>query len=342
MLSIRYAILGFGNVGTALAAHIAERRELLAANYDLELRLAAVTDSTALVADPNGLDAFALVEWKESKRPLSEWPGAGALPSPDDLGRMVGCVVECLPTNLESGEPGLTWARAALRNGADVVFADKGPLAVALPDVEGFARSHGRFVGVSGTTGGALPSLTLGRHELVGTTVREISGVLNGTTNLMLTRMREGLSFEDALGEAVRLGIAEPDPRYDVEGWDTAVKILIITRALFDPSATLDRVDRRGIDTVSPGMLAEAAASGARIRLVGRSRRSGEGAVITVAPEIVGPDDPFYLLEGKKKSVRFVSDDFGDLCVIGGASGRRDVAAAMLKDMIFAALERAR
>jgi homoserine dehydrogenase len=342
MTVVRYAILGFGNVGTALAAHIEERRELLATNYRLDFRLVAVTDSSALVADPDGLDALALAAWKESKRRLADWPDARALPLPDELGAMADCVVECLPTNLETGEPGLTWARAALRGGADVVFADKGPLAVALPDVEAYARSLGRFVGVSGTTGGALPSLTLGRHELVGTTVREISGVLNGTTNLMLTRMREGLSFDDALAEAQRLGIAEPDPRYDVEGWDTAVKVLIITRALLDPSATLDRVDRRGIDTVGPEMLAEAAASGGRIRLVGRSRRSDSGAVITVAPEIVGPDDPFYLLEGKKKSVRFVSDDFGDLCVIGGASGRRDVAAAMLKDMIFASLERVR
>jgi homoserine dehydrogenase len=342
MHTIRYAILGFGNVGTALAAHVAERRGLLAADYDLDFRLAAVTDSTALVADPEGLDPLAVAHWKESKRRLAEWPGARPLPSPDELGGLVDCVVGCLPTNLETGEPGLTWARAALRNGADVVFADKGPLAVALPEVEAEAKSLGRFVGVSGTTGGALPSLTLGRHELVGTTVREISGVLNGTTNLMLTRMREGLTFDDALAEAQRLGIAEPDPRYDVEGWDTAVKILIITRALLDPSATLDRVDRRGIDTVAPETLAEAAAAGGRVRLVGRSRRTDAGAAITVAPEIVGPDDPFYLLEGKKKAVRFVSDDYGDLCVIGGASGRRDVAAAMLKDMIFAARERAR
>jgi homoserine dehydrogenase len=172
--------------------------------------------------------------------------------------------------------------------------------------------------------------------------VREVSGVLNGTTNLMLTRMREGLSFADALAEAQRLGIAEPDPRYDVEGWDTAVKILIIARALLDPDATLGRVDRRGIDTVTPELHAEAEKSGGRVRLVGRARRTDAGVVLTVAPEVVGPDDPFYLLEGKKKAARFVSDDFGELTVIGGASGRRDVAAAMLKDMIHAALERTR
>jgi homoserine dehydrogenase len=342
MTAVRYAILGFGNVGTALAAHVAERRELLAANYGLEFRLVAVTDSTALVADPDGLDALALAAWKESKRRLGEWPGARSLPSPDELAAAADCVVECLPTNLDTGEPGLTWARAALRRGADVVFADKGPLAVALPELEAEAASLGRFVGVSGTTGGALPTLTLGRHELVGTTVREIAGVLNGTTNLMLTRMREGLTFDDALAEAQRLGIAEPDPRYDVEGWDTAVKILIITRALLDPGARLDRVDRRGIDAVPQEMLAEAAASRGRVRLVGRSRRTDAGAAISVAPEIVGPDDPFFLLEGKKKAVRFLSDDFGDLCVIGGASGRRDVAAAMLKDMVFAARGRGR
>jgi len=158
----------------------------------------------------------------------------------------------------------------------------------------------------------------------------------------MLTRMREGVSFAEALAEAQRLGVAEPDPRYDVEGWDTAVKILIITRALVDPSASLAQIDRRGIDEVPREMLDEAAASGGRIRLVGRARRTDAGSEITVAPEIVAADDPFFLLEGKKKGVRFTSDDFGTLTVIGGASGRRDVAAAMLKDMIFAARERTR
>src|ERR1051325_5607002 len=164
-------------------------------------------------------------------------------PSPQERARGVQCVVDCLAPYLATGEPGLTWALAALRTGADVVFADKGPLAIALPEVEAEAERCGRAIGTSGTTAGALPTLTVARRELAGATLVEISGILNGTTNLILTRMRDGVAFDEALAEAQRAGVAEPDPRYDIEGWDTAVKFTILARGLLDPSFTLGRVD---------------------------------------------------------------------------------------------------
>jgi homoserine dehydrogenase len=152
---------------------------------------------------------------------------------------------------------------------------------------------------------------------------------------MILTLMRErGASFEEALAEAQRAGIAEPDPSYDVEGWDTAVKMTILARSLLDPSVSLRSVDRRGIDRVDPDLARMAREVGGRLRLVGRARRTAAGVAVTVAPEVVSPSDPFYLVEGPQKAARFVTDDLGEQVIMGGASGRRDVAAALLKDML--------
>jgi homoserine dehydrogenase len=303
MAVYRYVIVGYGNVGRALAEHVEERADRLAAVYGLEMRLAATVTSK------------------------------GEL-SPDDLAALApDCVAVCLPTNRETGEPGLSWSRGALAAGAGVVLADKGPALLALPELE--AARRGRFVGASATVGSALPTLALARRELAGAEIREISAILNGTSNMILTHMRErDASFADALAEAQRLGIAEPDPSYDVEGWDTAVKLTILARSLVDRSVSLADVDRRGIDALDPALVDEARATGGRIRLVGRARRDAGRTRLAVAPEAVAPDDPFFLVEGATKAARFVTDDLGTLVVTGGASGRRDVAAAMLKDML--------
>jgi homoserine dehydrogenase len=342
MRSVAYAIVGFGNVGAALARHVAERSARLAVTRRLELRLVAVVDSTATVVSAGGLDAAALAERRASGLRLAELPGVRAL-APDDLASLeLDCVVVCLPTDRETGEPGLTWARAALAAGAGVVLADKGPALLALPELEAEARRTGAFVGASATVGSSLPTLTVARRELAGAELREISAILNGTSNMILTRMREhGATFAEALEEAQRAGIAEPDPTYDVAGWDTAVKLTILARALLDPSLRLADVDRRGIDALDPDLARVAAETGGRVRLVGRARRESDCIRLTVAPEVVGPADPFYLVEGPFKAAKFATDDLGELVVMGGASGRRDVAAAMLKDMLEG-LERTR
>ena len=333
---LRLVIVGFGNVGSAVARHAAERAERLRERYEVDPRLVGAVDTTGAVWNESGLDGVALAEWRESGRRLREWAGASEPPSPPELlARGVDCSVVALPTNRVTGEPGLTWARAALEAGSHVVLADKGPALLALPELEAHAAARGLRVGASATVGSSLPTLTVARRELAGGEIREIAGILNGTTNMILTLMRDqGLSFDEALRRAQTAGIAEPDPSYDVAGWDTAVKLTILTRALLDPSVSLETVSRRGIDEIPDEVTAAAAEGAGRIRLVGRARRNDEGTRVTVAPEVVPPDDPFYLVEGALKAAKFVSDDFGQLVVLGGASGRRDVAAAILKDIV--------
>lgn len=335
---LRYAIVGFGNVGSALARHVHERRDRLAQRYGIDARLVGVADRTGYLSEPLGLDGAELATWRESGQRLSEHTGGHRHCGLEDvLAAGVDVVVVSLPTDRDTGKPGLTIARTAIDAGVHVVLADKGPALLALPELEREAAARGVSIGSSATVGSSLPTLTVARRELAGSEIHEIAAILNGTTNMILTTMRNSeVSFHEALGAAQRAGIAEPDPSYDTEGWDTAVKLTILTRALMDERATLDRVKRAGIDELDPEFVESARASGGRIRLVGRAVRTSSGVAVTVAPEVVGADHPFYFVDGSRKSVRFSTDDFGELVVTGGASGRRDVAAALLRDMLTA------
>ena len=333
---LRYAIIGFGNVGAALARHVHERADRVAQRYGVELRLVGVADSSGYLSQPSGLDGRELAAWREAGRRLAELEGGHKHCGLEDvLSGGVDVVVVSLPTDRDTGKPGLTVARAAIAAGAHVVLADKGPALLALPELEREAAARGVTIGASATVGAALPTLSVARRELAGAEISEIAAILNGTSNMILTSMRvDGVSFHEAVTQAQRAGIAEPDPSYDVQGWDTAVKLTILTRALIDERCTLDRVGRIGIDELEPEFVELANRTGGRIRLVGRAVRNPDGATVTVAPEIVGPDDPFYLVEGARKAVRFDTDDLGELVVTGGASGRRDVAAALLRDIL--------
>lgn len=336
MKLLRYAIVGFGNVGSALARHVDERSRRIAKRYGVEIRLVGVADSSGYLSKPSGLDGSELADWRESGRRLADLKGGHKFCVLDDvLAAGVDVVVLCLPTDRDTGKPGLSVSQKVIAAGSHVVLADKGPALLALPELEREAAAMNVTVGASATVGAALPTLSIARRELAGSKILEISAILNGTSNMILTMMREsGTSFHEAVAAAQRAGIAEPDPSYDTLGWDTAVKLTILTRSLMDEAASLDRVQRRGIDDLDPALVAYARESGGRIRLVGRSVLGAEGATVTVAPEVVGPDNPFFLVEGARKSVRFVTDDFGELVVTGGASGRADVAAALLRDIL--------
>ncbi|MBM4015609.1 MAG: hypothetical protein FJ293_11685 [Planctomycetes bacterium] len=337
-----FALLGFGNVGRALALHWQERRAAVAAELGIELALTAIVDRGAALHDATNLPVAALAKFKQDYGALAAWPGIGPALRPDELrARGVEGVVISLPTDLATGQPGLGWARAALDCGLDVILADKGPALHALPELEESAALAGASIGTSATTGSALPSLDVLRTWFGAARVTAIRAVLNGTSNLILTRLRQpGANYASALAEAQRAGIAEPDPRLDVEGYDTAIKLLILTRGLIDPTLTWDAVERRGITDLPPGAVAAAQGGPERLRLIGRAWRDGGRTRIVVTPELVAPGDPFHALDGAEKAVTFRSDDLGELTVSGGASSRTGTASALLRDLIAAAAAR--
>ncbi|HWQ33769.1 MAG TPA: homoserine dehydrogenase [Blastocatellia bacterium] len=336
---MKIAIIGFGNVGRAFAELIEQRRDWLRANYNEQMRVVGLSDRSGVIINADGLAVPALMQLKQSGRTL-ESAGAQAA-SPAEAVRLFAeagaqVLIETLPSGLKTeGEPAITFATEALSRGLHVVTANKAVLLFAGSKLEQLAADKGVRIAHSGATCAALPTLSFARRELVGVQITAIRGILNGTTNYILTRMNEdGLSFDAALAEAQARGIAEPDPRYDTEGHDSAAKLVILANALMNAEATLDDVSRTGIDALPQALLEEAQATKGAIKLIASARLNAGRVELSVRPQLVPPTDSLFAVRGSNKAVEFETDLYGTLLVAGGASSRTAVAATLLKDVI--------
>jgi len=337
-----FAICGFGNVGRALARHFDERRLRLRERFDVDLHLTWVIDSTGAVFAPEAINVEQAAHFKEDGGKLIDVSGARAYVSPDDI-RATGVegIVVSLPTDIELGQPGLSIARRSLGCGLDLILADKGPALHALAELEEQAGRNKLWLGTSAATGSTLPSLQVLRRWFAGARVEEISGVLNGTSNFVLTRMRErSVPFDEALADAQAQGIAESDPRLDVMGLDTAIKLVILARGLMSPTISLADLELAGITDLPETMVQAQSRLAGRIRLLGRAVVEQGRTRLSVAPILLPPEDPLYFVDGAQKAVRIRSDDLGAMTLSGGESSRTSTAAALLRDLLSAALER--
>ncbi len=247
----------------------------------------------------------------------------------------VDVVIEMTPTNKKTGEPGMTFISKSLENGINVVTSDKGPILLAYKKLNELAVKNNVQLGIGCTTGGALPSINGGMIDMAGSRILSIEGVLNGTTNFILKEMEDtGITYEVALKKAQEFGIAETDPTLDVEGWDTATKLLILTKVHLNLDKTLDDISVEGITSVKPEDIKKATAEGKKLKLVGKTEQIEEELKMNVKLEKLDSNHPLYGVEGKNKAVRYTSDTLGDLTVIGGASGVTPAAASVLRDLI--------
>ena len=229
----------------------------------------------------------------------------------------------------------MTHIQQALENGANVITANKGPVMLAYARLKKLAEAKGVQLWIGCTTGGALPSINGGIMDLAGARICSIEGILNGTTNFILDEMKaRNTSYELALQKARELGIAETDPTLDVEGWDTAAKLLILTNVLMKKNISLKEVDVTGITRITPGEIKDAGDYGGKMKLVGRALRENQQLSLKVAPEVLTPEHPLYGVDGKNKAVRYTTDTLGDLTMTGGASGTLPAAASVLRDLV--------
>jgi homoserine dehydrogenase len=229
MKRMRVALLGFGSVGQGVARMLGEK--------DLPLTLTGIADSKGAVIDPDGIsipDALA----RKKKTGSCGKPKVTAL---DIVGSdAYDVLVEVTPTDMATGEPALTHIRTALGLGRHVVTSNKGPVALAHRELVALAAEKGVAFRYEATVCGAIPIIRTLRDGLLGNEVRALFGVMNGTCNFILTRMEdEGLTYDQALGEAQELGYAEKDPTYDVKGLDTAIKLVILANTVWDMAGEL-------------------------------------------------------------------------------------------------------
>jgi homoserine dehydrogenase len=309
----RVALFGLGGVGRAFLELLGQRSDAL--------RLVAAADSSgALVGElaPNE---------------VAERKAAGALPASPPLQELLAraradVVVDLASCDFATAEPSLSILRAGLDAGAAVVTANKAPLARAWGRLHAGLNGR-RRIGYAAAAGAALPAVAVARSLAREDDVRAFDAVLTGTTTYVLEKMAAGASAQEAVHAAQQEGIAEPDPSVDVGGWDTAAKVVILARTLWDCDLDLDAVTVTGIDGADP----EAVRAGG-VRLVGRAERTGDGVRASVAPVRLAADHPLAHLRGSEKGVVFRGLHTGEVLVAGGRSHPRGAAAAALGDVL--------
>ncbi len=332
--TVAIILAGFGRVGRAFARLLEEKRNLCLERYNLGLELRAILelDGGAVFARPQELSHIVKGSGLRLQNDRAWHPGLSlneVLPKIQP-----GVFVDCTVSSLKTGEPGLGFIKRALDCGLHVVTASKGALVVDFKNLMAKARTKGLQIKFSGATAAALPTLDVGLFSLAGAEIIGIEGILNGTTNFILTKMEEGLTYKEALNEAQQRGIAEPDPSMDVEGWDTACKLLLIGNAVTGINLSLDDIKVAGMTNLSPEVLKEAKKEGKAVKLLGSLRKRGTQFQAEVRVRPIGPDHSLFSVSGTDKGITFYTDTMGAVSVIGGKSDPRGAAAALLKDII--------
>jgi homoserine dehydrogenase len=329
---LRLILIGFGVVARSLAELLTVRKKELLERYGMHPRVVAIVDRNGSAVNPKGLDLEKARKAKERHGTVAAVPeygskNASAVRIIDEVDAEV--VVEATPTDLVTGEPGMTHIESALKAGRHVVTVNKGPLALAMPALLEMASYNGAHLRFSGTVGGGTPILDFGRKCLASDRLVAIEGILNGTTNYMLSEMdARGLTFDEALRGAQEKGYAEADPTLDVDGQDAAAKVTIMANWLVDRQVTLKDVSVEGIRGIKPEDLKASSRRGETIKLIGSI-----GEKIRVAPTAVRRDDPICI-GGTLNAVRFHSEFAGEEIIIGKGAGGQETASAVLRDLL--------
>jgi homoserine dehydrogenase len=330
---MRILILGFGTVGQGLAELLRDSGPWLDSRYGLRPVIVGAVDSKTGVIDPAGLDPAALLEAKQGIGMASLRGAKAASTSTADLiGRsQADVIVQAVPSNLSSPAGAIDQLRAAFASGRHAVTVTKAPLGVAMADLVAAASRGGVRFRYSGTVGASTPFLDAAATLSKADRLVSVEGIFNGTTNFILSAMHEfGTSYQAALDQATKLGYTETDPSNDVDGIDTAVKLVILANhAAGEATRTFGDVKVQGIRGVTPQQVAAAKSAGKVIRLIGRIDAHG----LRVSPEQVDAGGPLDL-PGATNAAVFTTATCGPVILRGSGAGGRHTASAILRDLV--------
>ncbi|NWF70372.1 MAG: homoserine dehydrogenase [Chloroflexi bacterium] len=332
---MKIALIGAGNVGQGLLQLLRDKGAALATELGLHAQVVAVaTRRHGTLYHPQGLDAAGVLD-ALAAGDLRHYPQSSGLARDWDAARIAreaqaDTLIEASPTDLHSGQPALDLCLAAFASGKHVVLANKGPLAVAYHTLTDAARRANKLLRFEATVMGGTPSIRLAQQALAGCVIREARGILNGTTNYILTQMENGTSYVDALAQAQRLGYAEADPSADVDGWDAAGKALILAAALFGTTLRLDQMQVQGIRGLTRDNIFSAHQEGECWKLVARVTPEGG----SVQPQRLLISDPLANVKGITNAVTYVTDVLGEVTLVGPGAGGLQTGFALLSDLV--------
>ena len=328
---MRIILCGFGVVGQSFAKLLESRSEDLYARYGLKPRIVGVFDRKGSANDPSGLDTSKLIDVKKKYGSVNRYSGAfdntSGTQNINNLEAEV--LIEATESNYKDAEPGMTHIIDAMKRGMHVISVNKGPLALAFPSLMELADYNHVLFRFSGTVGGGTPILDFAKNSLRGERIVSFDGILNGTTNYILTNMADGMSFDDALDDAKKKGYVEADESLDLDGLDAAAKLVILANWIMGMKVTMPDIKRTGIRNVDSDDIKHATEKNCAIKLIASCNKE-----LIVAPREIATVDPLCV-SGTLNAISFTSEHSGTQTIIGRGAGGIETASSILRDLIY-------
>ncbi|MED0970379.1 homoserine dehydrogenase [Bacillus paramycoides] len=334
-MKIQVVLSGYGTVGREFIKLLNEKHLYINETYGIDLVVSGVIGRNIAIHNEEGLSINDLLLYGGGTAAIEKYIEH----YPENRGtiNINGTVlVESTATNLKNGNPGKQYMEQAIENQMDVVAISKGALVTAWSELNEEARISGSRIRYSGATAAALPTLDIGQLSLAGCHIEKIEGILNGTTNYILTKMyEEDKTFEEALHEAQIKGIAETNPLLDISGMDSACKLLLLTNSLMGTEYSLKDIHIEGIEDIKKEQIQNVKEQNKSIKLIASAYKDDDGKInLKVQPCDIEKEHPLVNINGTEKGITFFTDTMGQVTTIGGASNPRGAAAAALKDVI--------
>ena len=338
----KLALIGFGNVARALVRLLLRKQDLLQAQYSITFSFTGIsTGRHGCAVDPNGLDIHTALELAESGKSILPLSAAAA---PDSLAVIERSQAEVMfensPVNPQTGQPAIDHIRLALELGMHAITANKG-IIHGYRELTALAKAKGKRLGFESIVLGGSPLFSVFRETLPLAELFSFKGILNGTTNMILSRMENGESFEEVVKYCQSVGIAETNPNNDVDGWDSAIKVAALITVLMDTPFTPQQVNPTGIRGITPEMIAKAKAAGKRYKLVCSAEKAGDTINARVAPELVDSTSPLYNMMNSSTGVTLRTDVLPDYSITvseraGMVGGPIETAYGLFADFVSA------
>ncbi|MBS4537140.1 homoserine dehydrogenase [Clostridium sp. D2Q-11] len=324
-------ISGYGKVAKEILKLLKEYRVLFTKKYNIEFIVVAVIGSKFLLYQEEGIDIDDLSLYGLGSSSLENYAKNKRIKSKTLNDIKGGLLIESTPTDINTGEPGYSYIKWAIKNKMDVVSLSKGALVKYFDEIMEMKIESNSQIKYSGATMAALPSMDVGLYSLSSTKIDRIEGILNGTSNYILTEMyNKEENFDQIIKRSQEEGIAEKNIDYDIKGIDTANKLYILTKSLLTSTMNYKSIKIEGIENISIEKIREEKRKGNKIKLIGIADDEG----IEVRPMEISQSNPLYYVDGKEKGIVYYTKDMGKIVVSGGESSPKGAASSAIKDMI--------
>ena len=341
-MEYKIALIGCGTVGQGFLEILVKKREYLKEKLDFEVKIVAINDKLkGSLIIPEGIEAEKILQLLEQGKKIDEYleeiPREAQQMDPVEMIEKsdADIIAELTYTDIKTAEPATSYIKKALQAGKHVVTSNKGPAALYYTELEKLAQENNLIFGIEGTVMSGTPVFSLFENGLAGNNIKEIKGILNGTTNFILSKMEvENMDYEDALGLAQKLGYAEADPTADVEGYDALAKIVILSNVFLEGNIKPSDAKREGITSLFKQEILAAKQEGYRYKLIASTKKENGQTRASVSPQRLPLSDPLAGVMGANNALTFDLDLLGKVTIQGPGAGKTETGYSILADML--------